>query len=151
MGFTYRLVVEEDLDALGAPVPGAGEVAALWREDAGDAPLPAAMERHVAHAWRVRWLAQHRASLLGELDAALRWAGDDVGWRPLLDALPELHRRFYSERPDAYFPARELADALAEIRASGVPAGLERDLGRLERASGDLARHGLRFRFDFLG
>ena len=163
MSFTYRLAVEEDLDRLDVPQPSEEEVRAAWAEQSSG-PLPPTLAPHVRAALRTQWLAKNRGRLLTELDATLRWANDNVGWRALLDdptvtdilvggGYEGLHSAFYSEHPDTWFgsatAAARVAFVCADPRAETLPAIVRESLDALGRGLTDCARFGLRFRFDF--
>ena len=64
-----------------------------------------------------------------------------------------LHRAFYSESPAAWFDSSVARAALALIaaheRSSELKEAVREELDAFGRALGDLARYGLRFRFDF--
>lgn len=164
MGYTYVLRVEEDLDRLDIPEPASSEITAAWVEQGGDGAVPAQMVPHIRAALLRGWLARHRAERLAELDAACRWAGDNLGWRPLLhdetvtaileaEGRPSLHRAFYSESPDAWFDSSVARAAVAMVaaheRSSELKEAVREELDAFGRALDDLARYGLRFRFDF--
>lgn len=164
MGFTYLLRVEEDLDRLDVPAPSDTAVAEAWSEQGGVGEPPAAMVPHIAAALRRAWLEAHRGERLAEVDAARRWASDNLGWRPLLEDTtitailaergePSLHRAFYSEASDAWFdaaPALERVRAVrAHARSDTLDPAVREELAALERALAELRERGLRFRFDF--
>ncbi len=149
MGYSYRLVVEEDLDRLHVPTPAAEAVDQMWREQGGLGDLPGDLAQHVAHAWRWQWFEQHRSAVFDGLDAFEPGRVTD-GWRWLLDEMPVLHHRFYSEDQNTYFNAADAIDVVIGLQRAAVPPELVGELAELERALRSLARRGLRFRFDFM-
>jgi len=83
VGFTYTLKVEEDLSKLATPEPSSADIVAAWHQQGGVGDAPAEMATHVRAALMRAWFERHRKECLGEFDAAVRWAGDNQGWRGL--------------------------------------------------------------------
>jgi hypothetical protein len=164
VGYSYRLLIEEDLDKLGVPLPDDEAVASAWRTHAGDAPMPSEMAGHIRATLRQQWLEHHREERLPDALDAVRWAWDNLGWRLLLEdetvdralkecGLPGLHEAFYSEGITDWFSAREALARLERIRATLTQRSMDEavvdQLTAFERVVRNLAAYNLRFRFDF--
>ena len=164
MGYAYILVVEEDLTKIDVPEPSEDDILSAWLEQGGHGAPSADMVPHIRHALKRAWLETHRKETFGELDDVLRWASDNLSWRPLLEdqllneILSEsgssgLHREFYSERQDMWFDAvgahRLVVAAQTHPRCVELDKYVQKELDAFGRALIVLKNHTLRFRFDF--
>jgi hypothetical protein len=149
MAYNYQLIVEEDIDALGVPIPSPSELASFWSGQSAESEFPEELTPHSVHAWRQQWFANHRTEMLGDIEALIRAHECNAGWRLLLEEVPALHSAYYSESATAFFSS---VDALAQVSQfhNDIPADVAPYFTALVHALVLLSDRKLRFRFDYI-